>query len=232
MELTVACVKWGDKFDVSYVNKLYRAVEKNLTLPHRFVCLTDDPSWLDAGIAPYLFKHELEYCWNKLNVFDFTLKGTVLYFDLDVLITGNLDGLVKYKPEFNFVGIHDWLRDYTFNSSVFRFNASFPYTYVVTRFLRDVEEGRLVKKKEFDHYLNAHEKVVYWEDNKRYAGDQEWITDAVYPNGELHKYSWPESWCLSYRKHGRVENNTKVLVFHGEPKPHDIPNDPLVRHYW
>ena len=38
----VICMKWGDKFGPEYVNRLHRMVEKNLTIPHRFVCFTDN----------------------------------------------------------------------------------------------------------------------------------------------------------------------------------------------
>ena len=37
----VICIKWGDKFGANYVNSLYNMVERNLTLPHRFICFTD-----------------------------------------------------------------------------------------------------------------------------------------------------------------------------------------------
>ena len=50
MEKNVICMKWGTKFGAEYANRLYKMVEKNLTVPHRFVCFTDDPTGLDAGI--------------------------------------------------------------------------------------------------------------------------------------------------------------------------------------
>src|SRR5882757_6595563 len=44
----VVCVKWGIKYDATYVNRLYAMVRRNLTPPFRFVCLTDSR----AGIRP------------------------------------------------------------------------------------------------------------------------------------------------------------------------------------
>ena len=38
----VVCMKWGNKFDNSYVNRLYNLVSKNLTLPFKFICFTDN----------------------------------------------------------------------------------------------------------------------------------------------------------------------------------------------
>ena len=47
----VICIKWGDKFGASYVNRLYKMVDKNMTKPYRFVCFTDNGSGL-ADAAP------------------------------------------------------------------------------------------------------------------------------------------------------------------------------------
>ena len=50
MEKNVICIKWGTKFGAEYVNRLYRMVQKNLTIPHRFVCFTDNSEGLSDGI--------------------------------------------------------------------------------------------------------------------------------------------------------------------------------------
>ena len=46
----VVCLKWGDKYGPEYVNKLYRMVQRNLTIDHEFVCFTENPANLDLGI--------------------------------------------------------------------------------------------------------------------------------------------------------------------------------------
>ena len=50
MDKNVICIKWGTKFGPEYVNKLYKMVEKNLKIPHRFVCFTDNTEGLLPGI--------------------------------------------------------------------------------------------------------------------------------------------------------------------------------------
>ena len=42
--VNIICMKWGDKYDASYVNKLYNMVSRNLSKEFRFICLTDDNS--------------------------------------------------------------------------------------------------------------------------------------------------------------------------------------------
>ena len=53
--VNVLCLKWGKRYGADYVNRLYRGVSANLSRPFRFVCVTDDPSGLAAGIetAPF-----------------------------------------------------------------------------------------------------------------------------------------------------------------------------------
>ena len=53
MDKNVICIKWGTKFGADYVNRLYRMVEKNLSIPHRFVCFTDN----SEGFA-FLFSYK------------------------------------------------------------------------------------------------------------------------------------------------------------------------------
>jgi hypothetical protein len=71
-----------------------------------------------------------------------------------------------------------------------------------------------------------------WEDFRTYhatpGGDQQWITDKV-PDAA----TFPSNWCLSYRSHAQpgVPKGCKVVVFHGDPKPEDMPSS-WVADYW
>lgn len=99
-KLTVACVKWGSKYDATYVNRLYRGVRKHLALKHEFKCLTDDASGLDDGIQISMLPKDtpLTTWWLKACLFEPTISkirhGRVLYLDLDTVIVGPLDRLV------------------------------------------------------------------------------------------------------------------------------------------
>ena len=50
-QLIIVCVKYGTKYGADYVNKLYRGVQRNLTLPHKFVCFTENPEGLEEGVT-------------------------------------------------------------------------------------------------------------------------------------------------------------------------------------
>ncbi|HOW98598.1 MAG TPA: hypothetical protein P5567_15425 [Kiritimatiellia bacterium] len=237
MDLNVACVKWGTKFPADYVNRLRAMVRRNLPLPHRFVCLTDDPAGLASGIEPLGLRGGLEYCWNKLELFRpglFSGDDICLYFDLDVVITGPIDALLSFRPQDVFVGLYDWYRSRVphYNSSVMRFQGGRHET-LYTSLGEKLAAGRVRWAREYDAYLGSNDKVVLWEDETRYGGDQEWISRYVYAPRELKEHSFPGGWLLSYRKHGRRElpRGCKVMVFHGDPKPHEVEND-YVREHW
>ena len=43
IENTILCVRWGDKYDHTYVEKLKKQCEEHCSIPFNFYCLTDDP---------------------------------------------------------------------------------------------------------------------------------------------------------------------------------------------
>lgn len=141
--VTVACVFWGDKFSEDYVYNLKSMVERNTTVDHQFVCLTDRKKMDGIRTVPLIPGYD--GWWNKLQLFntDHRLGNRVVYLDLDTLIVSNIDWLLKYDGIF--MGIEDlgsvnehqpYLRnrlqsavmswDYNFNGDVWRRFASNP----------------------------------------------------------------------------------------------------------
>ena len=127
----VVCVKWGNKYIAKYVNVLYSMCKRNITVPFEFHCITDDVNGLDPNIKTIMLpKHPwIKTWWSKLWMFsnEFPLKGTILYFDLDIIIFNNVDNLLTHNPgkfhiirDFNRCRIKDWKHS---NSSVMRWEA-------------------------------------------------------------------------------------------------------------
>ena len=127
--LEVACVKWGTKYSADYVNRLARAVVRNMQIPFKFVCYTDDPEGLWCLHAPIPGTIKVEGWWNKLTLFG--LRKEVLLIDLDCVIVGDLSPFVHSDA----LAIKDpW--QWGFNSSVVRIPANMGYVYddfLVTR---------------------------------------------------------------------------------------------------
>jgi len=129
---TVICLKWGDRYGPEFVNRLHSMVARNTSRPLRFVCLTDDPGGLadDVETLPmpafdlpeefrfhpfrrmFLFQERLE-----------GLSGDILHFDLDIVVTGSIDGFFDHKPGCSFCVTENWTQPGAGigNMSVFRF---------------------------------------------------------------------------------------------------------------
>ena len=122
--MNFACVCYGKKYSVEYVQKLYNMVQRNTTLEHNFFIFTDNIEMeIDGHVNIRTFPETLNGWWNKMQLFrPDTLDGDTLYMDLDVVITGNIDCFFNYEPEADFIGMNDFNPDTKiFNSSVFKF---------------------------------------------------------------------------------------------------------------
>lgn len=222
--VNILCMKWGNAYPAAYVNLLRSAVAARLRRPHRFICLTDDASGIEAPAEAYPIplaglppERARNGGWPKLAVFRAGLhgiEGPALFLDLDVLVVGALDPLFEHDPERRLLIIRDWLprgqrlyrrRGRIGNSSVFRFAAG-GQTQILARFEADPESAFSSFRNE-QRFLTAHAEDLAW---------------------------WPEAWCRSYKRHcrapfplspllrPRVPAGARVVAFHGWPKPHDL----------
>lgn len=93
-KITVWTVCTGNKYDTGYVYALRDMVNKYLTYPHDFKCITEHYLSDINTVKPSLLTHSW---WDKLNLFDKNINNDKsLFFDLDVVITKNIDYLVDY----------------------------------------------------------------------------------------------------------------------------------------
>jgi len=207
--ITVACVKWGKKYSYQHVNKLQEMVSQYLTVPHDFVCLTDNPHKVICKTLE-LTPGEFKGWWAKMNLFNQdSFNDWILYLDLDVIIHRNIDELVQNTDK-NFYSIRDFLFPEVFNSSV------------------------MFWKK--DVYSSLWK--VYSEDPNRYMdvykGDQDFVSDMVMSGDDWTTY--PDEWTWSYKwgdereyvdyykkiERFRITDQAKIAVFHGRPNPWEI----------
>ena len=209
----VICIKWGDKFNADYVNNLYKMVQQNLTLEHRFVCFTDNAEGIVEGVEirplPFLDDSGLpEKAWKKLGLFTdqlADLEGDALFLDLDIVLKGNIDCFFEKEGDFIIIKDWDFPNDIIGNSSVFRFKVN-QHKDVIDNFYKEGADIR-----------------------KRYKNEQAFLSHQMNNKGIL-KY-WDESWCVSFKrsclqkfpmnffKEPKEPVNAKILVFHGRPTP-------------
>lgn len=228
----ILCLKHGTKYSHKYVNTLYNMVKRNCTLDFEFVCLTEDPKNLNPNIIVIPLPSDLSGWWCKPYMYskDLPLKGTILYMDLDVVISGNIDKLFTYEPD-KWCTIRDFTRAMRpehkkYNSSVVRFKT-----------------GQLDKV--WTGYANNKKEV-----QRKNFGDQDWLWEATRDNeATLFPDDWIRSWKWEIRKSKElgpgargdrklktIENVTPpneccICVFHGDPNPHNC-LDPWVVDNW
>lgn len=212
----VICMKWGTKYGPEYVNRLYAMVRRNLQGDFRFICLTDDSKGIRAEVECLpipsldLPKGLPERGWTKLATFTpdlHGLRGTALFLDVDVVVTGPLDEFFTQPGEF--LIIHDYKRPWriTGNSSVYRWELG-AHPDVLAYFRSHFEEIR-----------------------KQFRNEQAYLSDFLHRQGKLQY--WPAEWCPSFKYHGIppwptnywkapfVPAGARVVIFHGECNPPD-----------
>ena len=125
-------MKWGVRYNHEYVNRLYNAIIKHTKNRTRLICFTDDPSNINENVIckelPRInLPSKISYTpWRKISVWQYplsNLKGDILFLDLDLAITGNLDKFFEYKKS-KYCVIENWTQKgrNIGNTSCFRFN--------------------------------------------------------------------------------------------------------------
>jgi len=219
--LNVICVRVGQKYTPDYVYKLKNMVSRHLEEKHRFLCMTDN-AFQVPGIDTIMAPVPIADSWCKIGLFASNLmtveKGErCLYLDLDVVITGSLDQLIKDKlKDEKAIPIVDKLSDVDINQGL------------------DNKSNELWIAKDWHDPFNS--SVMYWvhgqqskiygkfrsEDMNRLRGDQNLISELV-PDAK----TFNKSDILSYKFSGLMgkeapPKNAKVVLFHGKPKMHEL----------
>ena len=231
VKITILCVRFGNKYGREYVERLRNMVNRHLTIPYEFACLTDDQHTIQGVTTIYQpNSNYMKGWWHKIHMFDpnLPLRGRILYFDLDVIIHKNIDKLASYQSD-QFLGILDFNRKFyaswkNLNSSVLAWNHG-TQNYIWEQF------------KQRPH------------DAQRLHGDQDWIWKLCQNKIKF----WPREWIQSYkweirsrdeltmingkRQFKTVKNDLAihpecaVAVFHGEPNPCEV-QDSFVLDNW
>ena len=100
--LTVLTWKWGYKFGPHYVNRLRAMLERNLTVEHELVCVTDNTYGLDHRVRVVVMPERYRYtarCRRRMQHYSIEFAQAIgatriLAIDLDVVIVGDLTPIV------------------------------------------------------------------------------------------------------------------------------------------
>lgn len=211
-DITICCVKWGDKFKADYVNKLHRGVARHIkTHRYDFVCFTENTEGIDPEIrtAPLLCPDSYYGWWQKLGLFQPALGAVnterILYFDLGCVMVGDLDKVIDLQTDFAICQIY-------------------PPELTPARYHHVYASGAFLLK------VGAHVQVWDRFDMTKATpyGDQLWIEQNA-PNAILIPHDWSPSYKLRHLKN-KLPENASWVMFHGVPKPHECGG--WVKEHW
>ena len=209
---TVARVLRASKdFRPSAVVRLYEGVRANWTGPLDFMCLTDTPI-NHEGVREVPLRHPWPGYWSKLNLFHPALKGDLLYFDLDVMVVG---GLADFQATRWLTMLRALIprRCSGVNSSIMALPA----------------EARRPIWKAFKKTPAQLIKAHTWGAKGPYARGDQGFLEMTWKRERWPVALWQvqcpgqvESYKGVVLKNGGVGKNTRVVYFHGKPRPWDI----------
>lgn len=226
MDRIILTMKWGTLYSAEYVNVLYNAVKANMSKPFRFVCLTDDPSGImdavetydipDLGLPEHAWKSG---AWPKLSVFSkdlHGLEGRALFVDLDTVVNGDITEMFDVPGALvclDWAGWKDSHEGPSTMTSLFAFDIG--KSSKVVDLICDETEAMLAKHANEQDYLHVefsavgYEPISYW--------PIEWL--------QSFKYHLRQPLLVDRFKHPKPPSS-KILVFHGRPRPIDLINPP------
>ena len=224
----IFCIKWGTLFGPQYVNRLYSGVRRNMARPVRFFCMTEhtdglhpDIEHLALPVEPYqaemdkaLAVANRQGAMRTVSLFKPGLvpdvEGPVLGFDLDVVITGDLDPIYDMAPG-KIAMRHDWTEKRkgrpTGHGSVFRFDPAlhgFLYDELSANPYSEVETARGSEQRYTSH--KAMDKGVF-----EYIPEP-WVVSFKYDCNQFPG---------NYFRPPALPKDARVACFHGRPKMTD-----------
>lgn len=229
------CVIHGDRYNWTYVERLYSMLARHLPIDFLLHVFTEPT----RHVPGHMIKHDLvewpeishtkKAWWYKMQMFDTSHQlRTVLYFDLDVVITGSLHWILHLDPRY-FWAINDWRHLWKphwrgLNSSMMFWDCtkfSQPWEYVLAHARTDMFRNFHGDQDLLTAVLPI-DQVRYFDDHR--VRSWRWQVKDGGLDARTRKYLRPGAGSL-------LPNETAVVVFHGHPKPHEI-DDQLVQTHW
>jgi hypothetical protein len=227
MMLDIVCWKWKPRtayrsqFGPDTVNTLMRMVARNLKMPHRFTCITDDASGIDSAVRviplwntfaeiPSPAGPRNPSCYRRLRMFSPEARELIgeriVSMDLDTVITGDVTPLFDRDDDFIIWG-----------GQGIQPRSPVPFCWYNGSLMMLKAGTRTKVWTEFNPSLSP---ALAHRANSR-GSDQGWITHCL---GTGEKIWTSKDGVYSYRNHVAVNKNTlpsdaRIVAFHGAHDP-------------
>ena len=229
--LNVLTLKVGNKYSPHYVNRLYKGLKRNSTVPLEFFCYTENSEGLDKNIhvIPLTERNEIRQHWYKFDFHNmpFLTGEKCFIMDIDVVVTGNIDGIINFDlPKGNFGACDKWWGGNKINGGFQMFYQG------ETKYLRD----EFLKNPEYwQHYYHRTGKSPYLHGEQLFIVDhlkqditflpKEWFARYGMYKGKsgaaanvLLEEQWKQK-CDSHNKmidyYGNINEKIKLVHFSG-----------------
>lgn len=190
---TIVCVNQGNYCGMGrqYVHRLYDMVRRNTTKDFSFICFTDDKEPYEDPIKKRPLPKEAIGWFAKLYLF--SELDNAFYFDLDTLITSNIDDILEYD------GPLAMLRDF------YRPNG--------------YGSGLMSWRGDYSDIWDEYEKEGYPD---IIGGDQAWIEKYAVRPPVVLQFCYKGIYSYKQDCERWPPADAKIICFHGEPKPHEF----------
>lgn len=239
--LSVVCFQWNNGFrDYAprYVNVLARAFKRNISIPHRFICITDEVHGFSDDVELIRLPDEarkvasipspegprfpasFRRLW-ALSQEAKSLGDVLLMTDIDCTITGSVDPLVEhiYKAGVDFVG---WRPCSLWGTTRERIGGGTwlvragAHAEVWEEFAQDPQGS--IKKARDAGFRGSDQAYLSW----KFKGCEVWPKDSgiyqaqdVKPNG-----------------YKRLPPGARIVHFNGKIKPWTMTHIPWIKQHW
>lgn len=226
-----ACLIHGDKYPFKYVEVLYNQLSRAFSYPIRFhvFCEGDriiPQPWIKHELIDWQLRGANRAWWYKMQLFQQGhFDSNVMYFDLDMVILGNLDWINNLPQEY-FWSIQDF--KYLWRPSSTMMNSSVMLWHAPS-------------------HWQVYDNFRLDQDTRLHRGDQEYLSTVIKPpllrffeHSKVMSWRWQAcggGYDFNHRRHldplrpAQVPGSVNFLVFHGDPKPHEI-QDPIIEEHW
>lgn len=209
----LSVMRSGGVYTPEWVVRLRDAVARNLTVPHRFICLSD-VAVPDVETIP--LRHDWPRWWAKVEMFSPWVEalGRCLYLDLDTAVVGNIDDFAAYD------GPGCITRDFYYgvpSQSVLNF-APGAFSHLWKEFVADPAKWMA----DGDRLIAPH------------FGDQTLMTKVHRPRPIQFWQDVLPGQLVSYKRDCArgLPSGTRMVCLHGKPKQCDFPTGHWVLDHW
>lgn len=227
-KISIVVFKWNkegyrSQFTAEHVNRFFHMIDKNVTIPYRKICITDDPKGINHDIetidlwdnpCPQYAQTNSQKpnCFYRLKLFDPKMRKIVgdkfVWMDLDAIVVKNIDNLLTDGADFKM-----WKVDGEYMPC----NGSFVSHKTGTR----PELWDLFNPKKIHPVTGL--KVA-----GMIGSDQAWIGTQLKEHEKLNTFGQKDG-VYSYRCHIKkilergepFPENCRIVFFHGRENPWD-----------